>query len=592
MNSIRKIIWVPSHTLKILGGAILASAFIAHCEAASVSIFKANDPSRMEVPDASGRKVSSGDLSGPDGELIDVEKTPRMLDVQEAKPLLSSGTSRPFRVNHIKLTGVTVYSAEQLRPLYAALEGRDVTLQQINSAAAQITHRYRQDGYLLVKTVIPVQRINNGLLELHVTEGRINNTNIQGDTNRATERYAENIRNDVPLTATELERNILLMNDLPGNEARATLSPSSEKAGSDLLINNKLKRWDGFLGLDNRDSRHYGSWQGYGGLNLNNPLDIGDRLSFRYGHSFESNYMAFYEGQYEAPINRYGTTMSILYQHNDGYPDTYSFLNANSHGDNIIARLNHPWMRSRMENINSSVAFTWYNGTSEYFNDPDNAPSSDDRIRALRVGTSWDFVDSHGGSNLVKAELSQGLHVMGASHEGRNNPSREGGNTNFTKLQLDLQRLQNLDPITQGLAIYMAMSAQTAFGEALLTPEQFGVGGSQFGRGYDASEISGDNGIAGKLELQYSKLHVINEYPIPVQYYSFWDVGKVWNNEPRYTDSESLASLGGGVRINPYKDLHITGEVAFPLTRSVASEEAYGYNGNKARFFLNVLKMF
>lgn len=50
-----------------------------------------------------------------------------------------------------------------------------------------------------------------------------------------------------------------------------------------------------------------------------------------------------------------------------------------------------------------------------------------------------------------------------------------------------------------GLNPYLAATAQTSFGQSLLSPKQFGVGGSQFGRGYDPSEITGDSGVAGKV---------------------------------------------------------------------------------------------
>ncbi len=110
--------------------------------------------------------------------------------------------------------------------------------------------------------------------------------------------------------------------------------------------------------------------------------------------------------------------------------------------------------------------------------------------------SGWDFTDAHGGRNLFKGELSQGLDVLGASSEGRPNPSREGGRTDFTKLQLDAQRVQDLGWITPNLERYLAATGQTSFGQPLLSPEQFGVGGNTFGRDYDPSEIAGDSGSA------------------------------------------------------------------------------------------------
>ncbi|PWU30833.1 ShlB/FhaC/HecB family hemolysin secretion/activation protein [Pseudomonas sp. RW407] len=561
--------------------------------AASPQPFKAMDPGRVEMPGADGRRSSPNDMPGtlemapgtvsPQGPLIDADKTPQM----------PATNSRPFLVREVVLEGSTSYPPSTFRPLLATLEGRKVTLAEVNAVAAKITRRYREAGFPLVRTFVPVQRLDEGVLRLRVVEGRINQVEIQGESSRAMRAYAENIRQEAPLKRSTLERNLLLMNDLPGNQVHGTLSASPVREGTDLTADNsEFKRWDGFIGADNRDSRYFGPWQAYGGVGLNNPLGLGDRLSVRYGHSLEGNEMAFYEGQYELPVNAQGTTLSLLAQHSDGHADTFSFLNAKSSGDTFVARLTHPWIRSRAENFNTSVAFTWFNGKSRYFDEPDLPPSSDDRIRALRVGASYDFVDQYGGRNLFKAELSQGLDVMGASHESRLNPSRYEGQTDFTKLQFDAQRLQDMSWITEGLNLYLALTGQTSFGDALLTPEQFGVGGSQFGRGYDPSEIAGDKGLAGKVELQYNRYHEFFRHPVPTQYYGYWDVGKVWNEKPRYVNSESLASAGFGAHFQVASDTYVSPELAFPLTRSVSAEELHDKNGKSPRFYLNLLKLF
>lgn len=256
--------------------------------------------------------------------------------------------------------------------------------------------------------------------------------------------------------------------------------------------------------------------------------------------------------------------------------------------------MTHPWIRSRAETFKTSAAFTYFNGESEYLDDPHLPPSTDDRIRALRLGASYDWTDNHGGRNLLKSEISQGLDVMGASSEKRLNPSRLEGQTDFTKLTFDAQRVQDLGGITDGLALYMALTGQVSFGDPLLSPEQFGVGGNSFGRGYDPSEITGDEGLAGKLELQYNRVHEFGDHPVPTQYYGFWDVGKVWNEDPQPggISSESLASAGLGVHLNVAREMYVSPEVAFPLTRAVSGEEVDGRNGKAPRFYINFLKLF
>lgn len=572
--------------------AVLAGAACVSTSFAATPLpLKPLDPGRLELPGEQGLRTSPqmpGTLELPASTV-----TPQhpLVDHQQAQtPALRS--SAPFKVNKVILEGVHSFSENSFKPLLAQLEGRQVTLAQVNAVADAITQRYRHAGFALIRTFVPAQRIDNGELHLRVFEGRVNTVKIEGADNRAVSAYAQNIQKEAPLKGETLERNLLLMNDLPGYEARGTLAASPVLAGTDLNVQTERRRWEGFIGADNRDSRYFGPWQAYGGIALNDPFEIGDQISLRYGRSLESDKMSFYEGQYEMPIGSQGTMLSLLAQHNEGDPAVASILDANSNGDTAAVRITHPWIRSREQTFKTSAAFTWFNGQSEYFNDPDLPPSSDDRIRALRLGASWDFVDRHGGRNLLKGELSKGLNVMGASSESRANPSREGGETDFTKLQLDAQRVQDLSGITPGLELYLALTGQTAFGNRLLTPEQFGVGGSQFGRGYDPSEITGDSGVAGKVELQYNRQHQIKDLVIPTQYYGYWDVGKVWSEKPRFVGSESLASAGIGAHVQVAKDLFISPELAFPLTRSVSAEELDDGNGKAPRVYINFLKLF
>ena len=125
-------------------------------------------------------------------------------------------------------------------------------------------------------------------------------------------------------------------------------------------------------------------------------------------------------------------------------------------------------------------------------------------------------------------------------------------------------RLQRVLP---GLSILTSAIGQWS-ANTLLSAEEFGVGGAQFGRGYDPSEITGDHGFAMKIEPQYGKA-IQGDYLVDYQLYGFYDFGVVWNT--LNTDRESLASAGFGVRSNFTDWASGFAEMAFPITRPVAS---------------------
>ena len=99
----------------------------------------------------------------------------------------------------------------------------------------------------------------------------------------------------------------------------------------------------------------------------------------------------------------------------------------------------------------------------------------------------------------------------------------------------------------------------------LLASQEFFLGGQLFGRGYDTAEITGDNGIAGSVELRFDQK--INAGALKmIQVYGFFDGGAVRDFHAGEDRNISLASGGGGVRWFFADDLQADVGVAVPLT--------------------------
>ena len=119
----------------------------------------------------------------------------------------------------------------------------------------------------------------------------------------------------------------------------------------------------------------------------------------------------------------------------------------------------------------------------------------------------------------------------------------------------------------------------------LLSSEEFSVGGRRFGRAYDPSEISGNQGAAGALELQYDSPYK----PAPmrrIQVYGYYDIGAVWG--AGFTRN-SMASAGGGLRLGLPFDINANIEFAWPLTRAITPGES---DQRSPRVFFNILARF
>jgi hemolysin activation/secretion protein len=136
-------------------------------------------------------------------------------------------------------------------------------------------------------------------------------------------------------------------------------------------------------------------------------------------------------------------------------------------------------------------------------------------------------------------------------------------------------------------SILAAVSAQRAYTD-LLSSELFSLGGDQFGRGFDPSELVGDHGLAGKLELRYGLRQPVADIA-GIMLYGFLDSGHVRQKTPQPGSDakESLSSHGIGVRLHVSPTLSGFVEWAKPRQRDVVTEgdrKSRLFGGVSARF--------
>ncbi len=497
-----------------------------------------------------------------------------------------------FTLKGLSVEGAATYKESEIRALYADKIGKEVTLAEVFGIANDITMKYRNDGYILTQVVVPPQTIEGGTVRLQVVEGFVDKINIRKENadapinTRDIEAYAAKINAGGALNVAELERQLLLINDLPGVTARSVLSPSATTPGaSDMDIILSYDPVDALLSVDNFGSRYLGPVQVGGAVTLNSMLGLNEAITFQTVMAPQSWYeLAYGSIGYEQPVGTLGTKAHVRANVTDTEPghDLEEFdVRGRSYLLNV--GVSHPFIRSRTENLTGRFDYDWRRVRSS--NNVEETRR--DRISALRLGGRYELVETLIGpaANTVDVELSKGIGLF-ASDEGDENLSRAQGDPNFTKVVLEFQRLQR---VTGSVNVLLAARGQKS-SDALLSSEEFSIGGMQFGRGYDPSEIAGDDGIAGTVELQWKDpVAFDNGFIESYQLYGFYDVGRVWNKDATTSSQkrDSLASVGPGVRLDLPMEVQAGFAVAFPLTREVETE-----NDKSPRYYFNLSKRF
>lgn len=490
-------------------------------------------------------------------------------------------SSTTFKLKNIDVRNASVFTQDELKQEYADKLGEKVSLKDLYAIADSITARYRNAGYILSRAVVPPQRIKGGNATINIVEGFVDQVVIEGDNADSSllRAYGDKIKNAKPLNTETLERYLLLIQDLPGMTARAVLRPSPTVSGaSDVVISVSDKKVDGSLAFDNRGTRYIGPYQGALTVNANNMFGIYDRTQFRGSLTANPSELQFFQVSHDEQIGTEGTKGTISAAHTQTQPN-FRLKPFDIEGNDTLlsASVLHPFVRSRQTNLFGNASFDIRNTSSSTF----NVPLYDDRLKVGRIGGSYDFVDRFTAVNRIDAQLSKGFGWD--DNSGSNLRSRSNGRTSFWKFNAQANRLQT---ISGPFGVYVSSTGQLA-SNALLSAEQFGLGGAQFLSAYDPSEVTGDSGVAGRMELQYSKSGEY-QYLTAYQLYGFYDIGKVWTRNPAagLKDSVSLASAGAGVRFNIMAPISGSFEVSTPLTKKVNANQPR--NGGDTRAFFSL----
>jgi hemolysin activation/secretion protein len=487
-----------------------------------------------------------------------------------------------FLLQRMVIKGSTIYGKRKFSRLFRKYLHRRVNLQQVYVIAQKITNMYRTDGYILSKAVVPPQKIEDGVVIIDVIEGFVDRVAIQGQVRgprRLLNKYRKALLKSRPLKAIDLERYLLLMDDLPGVSVKSVLTPSKFKQGATnltLILTNK--RYDASFGADNRGTKFNGPFQINAGISSNALLKNYERIGLQSVVTSNTNELKFFSGFYEQPISSEGTKLFLSGSFSDSEPGSeLEFFEVKGESKTFKLKITHPFIRSRSENLNGFIGYTNRDSETEILGKLD----SEDRLRIFNLGASYDFVDRYQGVNLFSFNLSKGFDIFDATETGSEKLTRSRGHSDFIKFTGGALRLQQLAPSWMLLG---ELSWQYSF-EKLLASEEFGVGGSQFGRAYDSSEITGDQGLTFKLELQKA-FRPKKKYFRDFQAYTFFDYGKVWSRFENSTGSKSdnLYSMGLGIRFNITDVISGYVEWTKPLEQEVSSE---GNTDGRAFFSLS-----
>jgi len=491
---------------------------------------------------------------------------------QSASPREKQDTSKRIQVNRFEIVGNTEISTKELISQVAELQGQKLTLEEIYAAADILTDYYRTRGYSLARVTVPAQRINIGIIELSVVEGALNAvkfSGVEGYEAIDLRRYLASLKEGKPISLAALERDLLLLNDLPGLTARTLIKPGPIFGTSDLHVDAKEVPFQGRVSLNNYGRVEIGEWRLDGEFIYNNLTGSGDQLNLALSQS-EQGLLSYLNIGYNVPINNLGTRIGINVSQIDyKVGGEFGTLNIEGNSTDVQLTVSHPLIRTRRENLLIGLGI----GRNDSLSRTLGTVTRDDDINLAELSMLYNRVHENNSISSVSAVLSSNF---------RSNPDGLRNNAQKAKLIVDGNHLLSLDNNwSVSLRGLMALSS-----DPLVDSEKFSIGGQGSVRGFPAAEIRGDSGYVMNLELR-RRFNLEGQLPGSARV--FFDHGRVYRKLPTAVEEkqENLSSVGLGFTFLPTKNFSIDVEVARPIDAHVTSDERDG-----GRFWINLSTIF
>ncbi|HMM88620.1 ShlB/FhaC/HecB family hemolysin secretion/activation protein [Bradyrhizobium sp.] len=473
----------------------------------------------------------------------------------EASPL--------FVLRHVSITGAATIPRERLVTAYQPYIGKNVSQADLAAIATAISDAYRAAGFHLSRAIAPPQDIRNGELRVQVIEGSITELTLKGDSDGqfGVRPMLDAVLTEQPSRLATLERQLLQINGRPGVRIEDTAIEEIGTASGQFRLILSVKTWHVFtsVGVDNLGSSSVGPWQSYGTVAFNSYLAPGDsfvaNLSTTPG---DVRQLAFGRLSYDAPVGTDGARIGASGYYSEVWPGDYRRLfsdNVKTESFEIRGSIVPLQSQKSTLTLTAAAGFTNANENDVF------GPIYADRIRTASLTSDYRLQDNFGGTNYLTVNYRQGLDIFDASHSDDDYSSRFGASAQFSALNFWFTRYQML---TDAWSLKLAAAGQAASGP-LFNSQQFYLGGLAFGRGYGSAEISGDNGLAGTVELRFDQKTSL-PYFSSYQLYGFVDSGVAWNDGYGPSDGITLVSAGAGVRFFMFDGLQADVGVAAPLS--------------------------
>jgi hemolysin activation/secretion protein len=486
-------------------------------------------------------------------------------DGAASAPASEAAKSARFDVGEIRVLGNSTLAPIDIERIIYPFVGPDKSIDDLNAARAALENAYHAKGYGTVFVDLPVQKIEDGLVRLKVTEGYLASVKVTGTryfSNRQILAAMPEARPGVVPNLPKLQEQIAAVNAASSERSVVPILKAGPTPGT---VDMTLKVQDHLplhasIEINNQQTEGTRALRGLYSVSYDDLFGRLDQISVQYQDAPQQpDQVGVWAANMLVHLYDGGPALSMYYI--DSKTNVVSAGTLGVLGKGSIYGLRFPVVFANTATFSSTVTYglDYKHFLQSITVDPQtglNTPNSylemsmdySAVLRSDHWQTTFDTTANFGSRQLV----NDSEHFDLARYQGR---------ANFFFLRGSASSTYQLPA---GFHLTGRLSGQGAV-EPLVSNEYFSIAGSDGVRGYLESEEFGDDAIKGTIQLTTATWRP-GSHNIGSDFFTFFDDGRVTFLEPLpgQPNYAELRSAGAGFE---FLGSHFSGSLtwAYPL---------------------------
>lgn len=469
-----------------------------------------------------------------------------------------------FTVNAFSIEGDNPLG-EKAQEVVAKFIGEHNGMDGLYEAKQALENKLADEGYTFYRVTLPPQTLENGIVKFNVSSFKVTQAIVEGNTFFSDNNIRASLPTLLPGNAPELDdlsNQLALANMNAAKSTTLSFKMGEQPQTLTAVLNVKdINPQSYFVLLNNAGTQETALSRLSVGYQNNNLFNKDHSMTVTYTTSPEElSDINQFGLSYQLPLYEHGASLSFLVSASSVESGSVANnIEVKGSGNVIAMTYIRPLKRGKnyRHNVNFGLNYKLYKNDITQSGIPIGSDVNSSPVKLAYDGTLTYPTNGFGFHIDFEANIAGGTNNEDADYDA----VREGATADWSTLHYAMNYSRRFS--NRGLFIARFKGQQSS--DALISGEQFGVGGANSVRAYEERSVLGDTG--NEFSLEYLSQPFTS---LQFKLLAFTDYAKVQLNnvQPGSEDTSDISSVGLGLRWSHERNM------AFKLDAGYALDDA------------------